>query len=160
MNIRGWEWLIILIIILLLFGPGRLGKVAGELGRSIREFRSGLKERGGERYLPIVIGPAEANAISVVLEGIEMPRPLTPDLLRSIIDRIGVSVDSIVITDIQNNTFYANIILNANWTKIEIDARPSDAIAVALRVRAPIYVEESVLDKLGIQPEHDEPITM
>lgn len=114
-----------------------------------------LKERGGERYLPIVIGPAEANAISVVLEGIEMPRPLTPDLLRSIIDRIGVSVDYIVINDIQNNTFYANIILNANWTKIEIDARPSDAIAVALRVRAPIYVEESVLDKMGIQPEHD-----
>lgn len=114
-----------------------------------------LKEKGGELYLPIWIGPLEANAISVVLEGIEMPRPLTPDLLCSILDRMGVSVDYIVINDLKNNTYYANISANANWTQMEIDARPSDAIAIALRVRAPIYVEKSVLDKAGIQPEQE-----
>jgi len=114
-----------------------------------------LKEKGGELYLPIWIGPLEANAISVVLEGIEMPRPLTPDLLCSILDRMGVSVDYIVINDLKNNTFYANISANANWVQMEIDARPSDAIAIALRVRAPIYVEKSVLDKAGIQPEQE-----
>lgn len=114
-----------------------------------------LKEKGGELYLPIWIGPLEANAISVVLEGIEMPRPLTPDLLCSILDRMGVSVDYIVINDLKNNTYYANISANANWAQMEIDARPSDAIAIALRVRAPIYVEKSVLDKAGIQPEQE-----
>ena len=114
-----------------------------------------LKEKGGELYLPIWIGPLEANAISVVLEGIEMPRPLTPDLLCSILDRMGVSVDYIVVNDLKNNTFYANISANANWVQMEIDARPSDAIAIALRVRAPIYVEKSVLDKAGIQPEQE-----
>lgn len=114
-----------------------------------------LKEKGGELYLPIWIGPLEANAISVVLEGIEMPRPLTPDLLCSILDRMGVSVDYIVINDLKNHTYYANISANANWVQMEIDARPSDAIAIALRVRAPIYVEKSVLDKAGIQPEQE-----
>ncbi len=114
-----------------------------------------LKEKGGELYLPIWIGPLEANAISVVLEGIEMPRPLTPDLLCSILDRMGVSVDYIVINDLKNNTYYANISANANWVQMEIDARPSDAIAIALRVRAPIYVEKSVLDKAGIKPEQE-----
>lgn len=114
-----------------------------------------LKEKGGELYLPIWIGPLEANAISVVLEGIEMPRPLTPDLLCSILDRMGVSVDYIVINDLKNHTYYANISANANWVQMEIDARPSDAIAIALRVRAPIYVEKSVLDKAGIKPEQE-----
>ena len=114
-----------------------------------------LKEKGGELYLPIWIGPLEANAISVVLEGIEMPRPLTPDLLCSILDRMGVSVDYIVVNDLKNHTYYANISANANWVQMEIDARPSDAIAIALRVRAPIYVEKSVLDKAGIQPEQE-----
>jgi len=114
-----------------------------------------LKEKGGELYLPIWIGPLEANAISVVLEGIEMPRPLTPDLLCSILDRMGVSVDYIVINDLKNHTYYANISANANWVQMEIDARPSDAIAIALRVRAPIYVEKSVLDKAGIRPEQE-----
>ena len=114
-----------------------------------------LKEKGGELALPIWIGLLEANAISVVLEGAKMPRPLTPDLLCSIIDRMGARVDYIAINDLQNNTFYANIALNANWMQMEIDARPSDAIAIALRVGAPIYVEKAVLDKAGIQPDHE-----
>ena len=114
-----------------------------------------LKEKGGELYLPIWIGLVEANAISVILEGVETPRPLTPDLLCSIIDRMGASVDYIVINDLQNSTFYANITVNANWMLMNIDSRPSDAIAIALRVRAPIYVEKAVLDKAGIQPDHE-----
>jgi bifunctional DNase/RNase len=114
-----------------------------------------LKEKDGELYLPIWIGLAEANAISVILEGVEVPRPLTPDLLCSIIDRTGASVDYIVINDLQNHTFYANIVINVNRMQIEIDSRPSDAIAIALRVRAPIYVEKAVLDKAGIQPDDE-----
>ncbi len=114
-----------------------------------------LKEKDGDLYLPIWIGLLEANAISVILEGDEVPRPLTPDLLCSILNRMGASVDYIVINDLQNHTFYANITLNANWMRMEIDARPSDAIAIALRVGAPIYVEKAVLDKAGIQPDHE-----
>lgn len=115
-----------------------------------------LKEKGGELHLPIWIGLLEANAISVVLDGVKVPRPLTPDLLYSILDGMGASVDYIVITDIKDNIFYANISVKANWTRMEIDARPSDAIAIALRTKAPIYVKKSVLDKAGIQPEHKE----
>lgn len=111
-----------------------------------------LKEKGGELYLPIWIGLLEANAISVVLEGIDIPRPLTADLLCSIIDGMGTSVDSIVINDLRDNTFYANISLQADWARVEIDARPSDAIAIALRVGAPIYVAKSVLEKAGVSP--------
>ena len=114
-----------------------------------------LKEKGGELYLPIWIGLAEANSISVILEGVEVSRPLTPDLLCSILNRVGASVDYIVINDLQNHTFYANIILNANRTQMEIDARPSDAIAIALRAGAPVYVEKAVLDKAGIQLDHE-----
>lgn len=114
-----------------------------------------LKEKGGELYLPIWIGVTEANAISVILEGVEVPRPLTPDLLRSIIDSTGASVKYIVINDLRDNTFYANIILHTNRRQTEIDARPSDAIAIALRVRAPIYVAEAVLKKAGAPFEHE-----
>jgi bifunctional DNase/RNase len=114
-----------------------------------------LKEKGGELYLPIWIGLLEANAISVILEGVELPRPLTPDLLCSIINRMGASVDYIVINDLRDKTFYANIILSASRTQMEIDARPSDAIAVALRVGVPIYVERAVLDKAGVHPDQE-----
>ncbi len=84
-----------------------------------------------------------------------MPRPLTPDLLCSIIDRTGASVDYIVINDLQNQTFYANIALHYNWKRMEIDARPSDAIALALRTRVPIYATKEVLEKAGIPAEHE-----
>lgn len=114
-----------------------------------------LKQRQGEIYLPIFIGLAEANAIAVILEEVDVPRPLTPDLLCSVIDRMGASIHYIVINDLQNETFYADIILHADWQQLKIDARPSDAIAVALRVGAPIYVTEAVLDKAGILSEHE-----
>ncbi|MFC1990008.1 bifunctional nuclease family protein [Chloroflexota bacterium] len=121
-----------------------------------------LKEKSGELRLPIWIGPLEANAISVVLEGVEVPRPLTPDLLCSILNKMEASVDYIVINDLKNNTFYANIGVNVNWQHMEIDARPSDAIAIALRGQVPIYAEKSVLNKAGIQlqPETDKRTVM
>jgi bifunctional DNase/RNase len=85
-----------------------------------------------------------------MLQGLEVPRPLTPDLLCTIIDRTGANVDYIVINCLENNIFYASIIFNINWTQMEIDARPSDAIAIALRVRAPIYATKEVLKQEGL----------
>ena len=114
-----------------------------------------LKEKAGERYLPIWIGLAEANAISVILEGVSVERPLTSDLLCSVVDGLGASIDYIVINDLRDNTYYASLILNVDWMQVEVDSRPSDAIAIAVRVRAPIYVEEAVLDKAGIQFDHE-----
>ena len=109
-----------------------------------------LKEKEAERYLPIFIGPAEANAIAIKLRGEALPRPLTHDLLRNIVEILGASVNSIRISDLMNDTFYAKIILNVEDGQMEIDARPSDALALAVRVEVPIYAEESVLEKAGI----------
>ena len=114
-----------------------------------------LKQREGDIYLPIFIGPAEANAIGVILERIDTPRPLTADLLYTVIDKMDAGINHIVINDLQDETFYADIILNTDWQQLKIDARPSDAIALALRVESPIYVTEDVLDKAGIIAEHD-----
>lgn len=112
-----------------------------------------LKQKNGDRYLPIWIGLVEVSAISVVLEKVEVPRPLTPDLLCTIVDKLGADVDYIAITDLKNNIFYAKVVINADWTKMEIDSRPSDAIAIAIRVKAPIYVNKDVLDKAGLTPD-------
>jgi len=109
-----------------------------------------LKEKMAERYLPIWIGPAEADAIAVKLQDVNVPRPLTHDLLSSVIDNLGANVNSIIVNDLKNDTFYAKIVLNVDGGVIEVDSRPSDALALAVRVEAPIYVEETVLDKAGI----------
>ncbi len=109
-----------------------------------------LKEKSSERYLPIWIGPAEADAIRVKLEGATLARPLTHDLLCSVIDALGATVNSIIVNDLKNDTFYAKVVLNVDGGQIEIDSRPSDAIALAVRVDVSIYVEESVLDRAGI----------
>jgi bifunctional DNase/RNase len=109
-----------------------------------------LKEKIADRYLPIWIGPAEADAIAVKLQGVNVPRPLTHDLLRSVIDTLGASINSIVVNDLRNDTFFAKIALDVDGGQVEVDSRPSDALALAVRVGAPIYVEESVLDKAGI----------
>ena len=115
-----------------------------------------LKEKGGDLYLPIWIGPLEASAISLVLERVEVPRPLTADLLCSMLDRMGESVDYIVVNDLQNQTFYANIMVRAGWTQMDIDARPSDAIALALRAGAPVLVAEEVLEQAALVSDDDE----
>ena len=109
-----------------------------------------LKEKIAERYLPIWIGPAEADAIAVKLQGVVVPRPLTHDLLHSTIDTLGATINSIIVSDLKNDTFFAKIILNVDGEQLEVDSRPSDALALAVRAEAPIYAEEVVLDKAGI----------
>ena len=109
-----------------------------------------LKEKAAERYLPIWIGPAEADAIAVKLQGATVQRPLSHDLLHSVIGALGATINSIVINDLKSDTFYAKIILNVDGGQMEVDSRPSDALALAVRAGVPIYVEESVLDKAGI----------
>jgi len=114
-----------------------------------------LKEKDADRYLPIWIGPAEADAIAIKLQGVTPPRPLTHDLLESIINNLGASVNSIIVSDLQNDTFYAKLIINVNGEQLELDSRPSDAMAIAIRAEAPIYVEEKVLDRAGILIDHE-----
>ena len=109
-----------------------------------------LKEKAADRYLPIWIGPAEADAIAVRLQEVSVARPLTHDLLRSIIDALGAQVNCIVVNDLANDTFYARILLDVNGKSLEIDSRPSDAIALAVRAQVPIYAEDSVLEKAGV----------
>ena len=114
-----------------------------------------LKEKESDRYLPIWIGPAEADAIAIELQEVAVARPLTHDLLRSVIGALGAKVVSIIINDLASDTFYARIILDANGRHVEIDSRPSDAIALAVRVKVPIYAEEAVLEKAGIVLEKE-----
>ena len=109
-----------------------------------------LKEKDADRYLPIWIGPAEADAIAVKLQDLSVPRPLTHDLLRTVIDTRGGAVKHILVSDLQNDTFYAKITIQANGVAKEIDCRPSDAVALAVRAQVPIFVEESVMEKAGI----------
>jgi bifunctional DNase/RNase len=114
-----------------------------------------LKEKGTNRYLPIWIGPAEADAIAVKLQNVELSRPLTHDLLQSVISTLGASVDYIVVSGLKEDTFYARLALSVDGVKLDIDSRPSDALALAVRVGAPIYAEESVLEKAGIILEEE-----
>ena len=105
-----------------------------------------LRDKEGDRVLPIWVGIFEANAIALQIENITTPRPMTHDLLRNVIHDLRASVQKIVVCDLQENTFYALIYLTLNGETVAIDARPSDAIALALRTRAPIFVEEGVID--------------
>jgi len=114
-----------------------------------------LKEKESNRYLPIWIGPAEADAIAVKLQNVELTRPLTHDLLQSVITTLGAAVDYIVVNGLKDDTFYANLALSIDGMKLDIDSRPSDALALAVRVGAPIYAEESVLEKAGIVLEEE-----
>ena len=114
-----------------------------------------LKEKQADRYLPIWIGPAEAEAIAIKLQNVDIARPLTHDLLGSVIGTLGAAVNFIVVNDLRNDTFYAKITINTDGKQIEIDSRPSDAIALAVRVLAPIYAEEAVLEKAGIMLDRD-----
>ena len=106
-----------------------------------------LKERQGERGFPIVIGIVEIFAIDRRLKGIKPPRPMTHDLLDSVIENLGAKVEKIVINDLRNHTFYAQIHLSLNGRMITIDSRPSDAIALGAASNVPIYVAEHVLEK-------------
>ena len=105
-----------------------------------------LRDKEGQRVLPIWVGLFEANAIALQIENVSTPRPMTHDLLRNVIQDLKATVQKVVVCDLQDNTFYALIYLSLNGDTLAVDARPSDAIALALRTRAPIFVEDSVID--------------
>jgi hypothetical protein len=111
-----------------------------------------LKEVFGNRRLPIIIGQSEAQAIALELEGIKPPRPLSHDLMKSIIDNLGGTLLQVYVNELRENTYYAQLIIDLSTLTIEIDARPSDAIALAIRAQAPIYVADSVMDSASFIP--------
>ena len=105
-----------------------------------------LKDKQGERVLPIWVGVPEANAIALQIENVSTPRPMTHDLLRNIITDLDGRVDRVVVSDLKDNTYFAVIHLTVRGERVAVDARPSDAIALALRTRSPILVEEAVIE--------------
>jgi bifunctional DNase/RNase len=114
-----------------------------------------LKDQESDRYLPIWIGPFEAEAIRVELQGMEVTRPLTHDLLKTVIMKMGGELEHVVVTELRNDVFYATLKINMGNEVIEIDARPSDSIALAVRLKVPIFVAASVLERAAIEPEDD-----
>ena len=114
-----------------------------------------LKDAETERYLPIWIGACEADAITIELQGVEVARPFTHDLLKSAITDLGGKITQVLISDLRNEVFYAQIVLDVGGRKVELDSRPSDALALAVRAKVPIYIDESVMDKASITPEED-----
>lgn len=109
-----------------------------------------FKEKDGLRFLPVVIGMAEVNAIKLKLSGVQAPRPLTHDLFLSTIAAMGAKLEHVLIDKIEQNTFFAKLILQHEGKEIRVDARPSDAVALALRADAQIYVMDEVLEQAGV----------
>src|SRR4051812_30713274 len=109
-----------------------------------------LKEKTATRYLPIWIGHFEADAIAIPMQNVPVSRPLTHDLLGSVIQSLGARLTQVVINQLADETFYAKLVLDANGRHVEVDSRPSDAIALAIRSKVPIFVDESVLDQAGM----------
>ncbi len=114
-----------------------------------------LRVKDSKKYLPIWIGPSEADAIALKLQDVSVPRPLTHDLLRSVINTLGATVDHIVVSSLNNDTFFAKIVIQVNGDKVEIDSRPSDALALAVRTQAPIFADDSVVEKAGVEMDTD-----
>jgi bifunctional DNase/RNase len=115
-----------------------------------------LKEKTGSRFLPIWIGHFEADAIAIPMQNVPVSRPLTHDLLGRVVESLGAKLTQIVINDLADETFYARLVLDQNGQHLEIDSRPSDAIALAIRAKVPIFVEEAVLDQAGMVFENEE----
>jgi len=115
-----------------------------------------LKEKTSSRYLPIWIGHFEADAIAIPMQKVPVSRPLTHDLLRSAIDTLGARLERVVINDLAEETFFAKLILSQGGKTLEVDARPSDAIALAIRAEVPIFVEEKVIESAGMVFEAEE----
>ncbi len=114
-----------------------------------------LKDVNSDRYVPIWIGPCEADAITIELQDMPPQRPLTHDLLRNVIRELGGNVVHIFINDLRSDVYFARIVIDVNGNQIEIDSRPSDAIALAVRVKAPIFVSDSVMERAVVEPEED-----
>ena len=117
-----------------------------------------LKETNGKRKLPIIIGAFEAQSIALELEGMKPPRPLTHDLMRNIIDTFAVSLNEVCINELRDGTFYAKLTIEGISDTQEVDSRPSDAIALAVRYGAPIYVGAEVLDEAGVLSEDEDDV--
>lgn len=116
-----------------------------------------LREQSGQRrLLPIFIGTPEAQAIALAMQRIETPRPMTHDLMRNLLDEVGVRVERVVVTELREGTFYADILLRTKDEVRAVSSRPSDAIALAIRIGTPIFAEEEVLDEAG-RPEETDP---
>lgn len=116
-----------------------------------------LKEKASERYLPIWIGNPEADAIVIQLQNVPVPRPQTHDLLKSVIGELGAKVTRIIVNNLENDVFYAQVFIDIDGKHVEIDSRPSDAIALAVRVQAPIFADATVLEKAGVALDGDTP---
>lgn len=114
-----------------------------------------LKEKTAQRYLPIWIGHFEADAIAIPMQNVPVSRPLTHDLLGSVISALGGKVTQVVINELADETFYAKLIVDADGRHVEVDSRPSDAIALAIRAKVPIFVEDAVLDQAGMVFENE-----
>ena len=114
-----------------------------------------LKDMASNRYLPIWIGPYEADAITIHLQEVQVPRPLTHDLIVKVIEELEAKVDRVYVSDLNNDTFYARIVVKVKDKELSIDSRPSDAVAIAVRVDCPIYVDEEVMDRAGVTPEEE-----
>lgn len=115
-----------------------------------------LKEKDGERFLPIFIGAVEATAIAFALQGVVTQRPMTHDLMKSMLDELGISLEFVAITELRGGTFFATIRLNGNGSSYEVSSRPSDAIALAVRSTAPIFANETVLEEASIPIREDD----
>jgi bifunctional DNase/RNase len=115
-----------------------------------------LKEKPGYRFLPIWIGAPEATSIAFALQGVAMPRPLTHDLLRNVLADLSVDVERIVVTELRDGTFYAEIELVQGGRTVKVSSRPSDAIALAVRATVPIFADEAVLAEAGIEIEDED----
>ncbi len=114
-----------------------------------------LREADGERQMAIWIGPCEAEAITNELQDTEIPRPMTHDLLRNLVEELGAAISHIHINELREGVFFAKMNLDVNGEAVEIDCRPSDAIALAVRSKSPIFVADEVIDEAGVVPEPD-----
>lgn len=131
------------------------------LGLSVSQTQSGayalvLAEEGGERRIPIIIGPVEAQAIAIQLEGLKPPRPLTHDLIKNMALAFDISLLEVTIYKLEEGIFYSELLCDMDGKEIKIDSRTSDAVALALRFRCPIYTSEEILEKAGIVLEGDD----
>jgi bifunctional DNase/RNase len=115
-----------------------------------------LKDKDQERFLPIWIGPFEAEAITIKLQDVDVKRPMTHDLLNRFITKLGATISHVLVNDLRNDTYYARIVVSVNGESMEVDSRPSDAMALAVRASVPIFVAEEVMDKASIRPEEDQ----
>ncbi len=115
-----------------------------------------LQEKGGERSLPIFIGAPEATAIAFAIQGVAVPRPMTHDLMKDLVERLGARVARVVVTEVREKTYFAEIHLDVDGRRVEVSSRPSDAVALAARTGSPLFVEEQLMDDAGVLVEMED----